>query len=195
MTNEELVIAFQKNEVPFEVVYEQCQRLVHKEANRWVLRGYDRGDVENLAIYAFYEACQRYDSTRNILVSTHSTTHIRYRLSEVYNRLKLEKYGGTSVFLSCDHKMTTKDRRAFEAGLIQAGIPADQAVMAKTLEQQAKRVLEQLPEPTQTYAFLFYFDGWTKSEIAKAYDRLPQNIQYHLNQAKKRLSDQLKDWK
>lgn len=195
MTNEELVIAFQKNEASFEQVYDQCQRLIYKEMNRWTLRGYDKEDIENLTIHAFFEACLTYDSTRGVLFSTHSTTHMRYRLSEVYNRLKLEKYGGASVFLSCDNKMTTKDRRAFEAGLLQVSRPADEVTFGKVLVEQAKAVIQQLPEPTQTFANLYFFEGWTKSEIAKHYDRVPQNIQYHLNQTQKRLKEQLKHWK
>lgn len=192
LSNEELVIAFQQGDVPFETVYQQCKFMIFKTSNKWQLRGYDREDIENLAIHAFYEACLQFDHTRGIKFSTHSINHMRYRLREVHERSKLEKHGGTSTFISSDNQMTTKDRKHYEAGLLDCFEEPAQATELACCLDVVKATIEGLKEPQQTILKRYLFNQEEQYLIAKDLNTSNARINYHVKEGLKKIQFDLK---
>ena len=196
MTNEELVLGFQEGTVSFDEVYQQCCRLIFKEANRWRIRTLDHDDVVSLALEGFYEACLKFDPTRGAKFSTHSTNHIRYRLRNEYNKMKLEKWGGTSTFLSTENQMTTKDRQHYEAGLLKFWKETHEALEWEEYWTIVCSTIEELKGEQQAIVKAFLIDNQDQYEIAKAFNTSNQRIHYHVKQGLSKIKTkfQQKGW-
>ncbi len=196
MTNEELVVAYQKGLIPFETIYHQCYRLIFKETNKWTIKGYDRDDIESLGLEAFYEACLTFDHTRGIKFSTHSTNHIRYRLRDKYEKSKLEKYGGTSILISSDHRMTTQDRQQYEAGLLKFWKETDETVEWREVLHLIQLAINTMNEPQRTIMERHIFNNENQYEIAQSMGTTNQRIHYHVKEGFKKIKQQFqaKGW-
>lgn len=196
MTNEELVLGFQQGHISFETVYNQCHRLIYKETNKWNIRGLDRDDIESLGLEAFYEACLSFDIHRQVKFTTHSITHIRYRMLNEHKKTKLEKYGGLATFISPQAEMSTSDRRQYEAGLSKLWKETHEAVEWNEIVQIIQQAVDSLNEPQQTIMKRHLFGNEDQFEIAKSMNTSNQRIFYHVKQGFKKIKEQLeaKGW-
>lgn len=196
VTNEELVLKYQAGDVSFDEVFEQCQKLVYKEAGRWMIKGLEQEDKLSILMNAFWEACLRFDGSRGIKFSTFCTNHLRYVIRDHWRRattLSSSKY----QVLSIEGTLSVHDRRTFEEGLIQVAPQPDQAAINRELTQFVNKYLTQAPEPGRSFAYHYLFDQMTKSEVAIQYGVKNQNIHYHLSRVLKTLQQKLilEDWK
>lgn len=190
MTNEELIIAFQQGDVSFDQVYHQCHRLIFKETNKWHIKGLEREDIESLGMEAFYEACLNFDPTRGVKFSTHSTTHIHYRLRNEYNKTKLEKHGGFATFLSSNHDMTTADRKQYEAGLLKFWKETQESVEWNIYLDLIQRALDTMGETQRHVMERHIFNNEDQYEIARSMNTTNQRIHYHVKEGFKKIRNQ-----
>lgn len=189
-TNEALVLKYQAGEATFEDVYLQCKAMIHKEAGRWRIKGLDYDDKVSILMEAFLEACQRYDGREGVKFSTYCITHLRYVIRDHWRRatqLSSSKY----QVLSIEAEMNLKDQATYEAGLINVAEDAVSAFVAKEIEQIVRESLPSIQEPARSFVRHYLFEDMTKSEIAKAYNRNNQNVQYHINKALKVIQGEL----
>ena len=189
-SNEALVLKYQKGQIPFEVVYDQCRAMIHKEARRWTIKGMDYDDKVSVLLEAFLESCERYDGREGVKFSSFCITHLRYVIRDHCRRatkLSSSKY----QVLSIEGEMNHKDRAIFEAGLIKIAPDAYQSFLDREIEELVYDSLELLQEPAQSFTRHYLFENMTKSEIAQAYNRNAQNIQYHINRALRIIQTQL----
>ena len=189
-TNEALVLKYQKGQVSFEEVYQQCCAMVHKEARRWNIKGLEYEDKVSILLEAFLESCERYDGQRGLKFSTFCISHLRYVIRDHWRKatqLSSSKY----LVMSIEGRISPRDQAIFEAGLIQVAPDAHQAFLDREIENLVLNSLPLIQEPAQSFVRHYLFEDMTKAEIAAAYNRSAQNIQYHINQALKVIRTQL----
>ena len=191
-TNEELIVAFQNQQATFDEIYHQFFPLLNKETNRWTIKGMDREDIFSVASMALYESCLTYDDTKGFKFITHSITHIRYRLRDQYRRSILAQNGGNYTFLSSEYKMTTKDRKQFEAGLIKIGKEAHEVAEWNEYQEMIQLALTEMKELQREVMILYALHFEQKSDIARRMGMSPQQVNYHVNHGIEKIRYQLR---
>lgn len=107
MTNEELVVAYQRGEVGFEEVFKKCEKLFYKEYNKYVVKFssvhnaiFQNDDIYSLSLIGVYNAAQTYDP--NIAkFSTYLALKIKESVMYEVKRLTVKKrvYNGEMIYL------------------------------------------------------------------------------------------------
>ena len=107
MTNEELVVAYQRGEVEFDEVFKKCEKLFYKEYNKYVVKFssvhnviFQKDDIYSLSLIGMYNAAQTYNP--NIAkFSTYLALKIRESVMYEVKRLTSKKrvYNGEMIYL------------------------------------------------------------------------------------------------
>lgn len=107
MTNEELVVAYQRGEVEFEEVFKKCEKLFYKEYKKYVVKFssvhnaiFQNDDIYSLSLIGVYNAAQTYDP--NIAkFSTYLALKIKESVMYEVKRLTTKKrsYNGEMIYL------------------------------------------------------------------------------------------------
>ena len=190
-TTETLVVKFQQGEIPFEVVYKKCKRMVFREASKWKIKGMDRDDIISELMLALFEACERFDIEKGYKFSTFAINHLRYRIREEWRKTTLPKYGSEWTICSADGTLGVKSRRIYEAGLMKVSDDPFESFLHTELERFVFEELELLKEPGKSYVIDYLFSGMSKKEIADMYNKSPQNIHWHLKNSMKKIQQSL----
>ena len=189
-SNEALILRYQSGQATFEEVYLQCKAMIHNEARRWRIKGMDYDDKVSVLLEAFLQACERYDGREGVKFSSFCITHLRYVIRDYWRKatqLSSSKY----QVLSVEMELSYQDQMRYEAGLINVAPEAFDACYSKEIENVVKELLTTIKEPARTFVYHYLFEDMTKSEIAQAYNRNNQNIQYHIGKALKEIQGQL----
>lgn len=111
MTNEEMVVAYQRGEIEFDEIYNRMYKMMQKLKYKLIKDGICKGaalldsdDISSLMMMALYKATISYDIDKKINFSTHAYTFMKNAVLRERMILTRKKRHTTNTPLSLDFK-------------------------------------------------------------------------------------------